>query len=141
MAMTRKELIEKLKATQAPIATTLRVDYLDVNGDAGACSLQYDIGREFTSAMGMVSAGIVAAMLDDSLSTAGALLSGLDKRMITLESTIHFAKSPPPGIFRAEGRTVRINDKEAQLESEVFDAFGELIARASATAVQVSVPG
>lgn len=139
--MTRKELIAKLKATDAPIASTLRVDYLDVNGDAGACSLQYDIGREFTSALGMVSAGIVAAMLDDALSTAGALLSGLDRRMITLDINIHFAKSPPPGIFRAEGRTLRVNGKEAELESELFDAFGELIARASANAVQVSVPG
>ncbi|MGB1139558.1 MAG: PaaI family thioesterase [Halioglobus sp.] len=139
--MTKKELIEKLRATESSVSSTLRVDYLDVNGEAGSCSLQYDIGNEFTSALGMVSAGIVSAMLDDALSTAGALLSGLDKRMITLESTIQFAKSPPPGIFRAEGRTLSINDKEAELESEVFDAFGELVARATATAVQVSIPG
>lgn len=139
--MTKKELIEKLKATQSPVSSTLRVDYLDVNGEAGSCSLQYDIGKEFTSSLGMVSAGIVSAMLDDALSTAGAMLSGLDRRMITLETNVHFAKSPPPGIFRAEGRTLHINDKEAELESEVFDAFGELVARASATAVQVSVPG
>jgi len=139
--MTKKELIEKLKASQSPVSSTLRVDYLDVNGEAGSCSLQYDIGKEFTSSLGMVSAGIVSAMLDDALSTAGALLSGLDRRMITLETSVQFAKSPPPGIFRAEGRTLHINDKEAELESEVFDAFGELVARASATAVQVSVPG
>ncbi len=139
--MTRKELIEKLKASGSPVSSTLRADYLDVNGDAGSCSVQYDIGNEFTSALGMVSAGIVAAMLDDSLSTAGALVSGLDKRLISLESNIHFAKSPPAGIFRAEARTLRINDKEMELQSELFDAFGELVAKATTTAVEVSLPG
>jgi len=88
----------------------------------------------------MVSAGIVSAVLDDAFSTAGALLSGLDKRVITLESRVQYAKSPPAGIFRAEARTLRINDKEVELECELFDAFGELVARATATTVQVALP-
>jgi len=138
--MTKKELIDRLRNTDSPISDSLRVDYLDVNGDAGSCSLQYDIGREFTGALGLVSAGIVSAMLDDALSTAGALLNGLDKRVITLESHVNYAMSPRAGIFRAEGRTTGVKDKEIQLESELFDAFGELVARATATAVQVNVP-
>ncbi len=93
-------------------------------------------GREdFTNPTGHIQGGVLSAMLDDAMSVAGLVASGMTSVMPTLEMKTSFFRPAAPGSLRAIGRVVKWGKTIAFLEGELFDEADRLIAKASATAM------
>jgi uncharacterized protein (TIGR00369 family) len=139
-AVNNDELRARLEATDSPIDQTLGLVFKSVAHASGICTLEFTIGRGFTNPMGVVFGGIQTSMLDAALSLAGTIKSGLIQGMVSLEIKTRYLKAAPPGVFRAEGRTISLGKRVAFLASEFFGPDGELVARASGTAFPMPFP-
>jgi uncharacterized protein (TIGR00369 family) len=85
--------------------------------------------------MGQVQGGYVCAMLDECMSVAGLVASGMTCVMPTLEMKTSFLRPAMPGRLRGVGRVVRWGKTIAFLEGELYDDQDRLLAKATATAM------
>ncbi|MBX3479840.1 MAG: PaaI family thioesterase [Caulobacter sp.] len=85
--------------------------------------------------MGQIQGGFVSAMLDECMSVAGVVASGMTCVMPTLEMKTSFFRPATPGSLRGVGRVVRWGKTIAFLEGELFDDQQRLLAKATATAM------
>ncbi|HYE45227.1 MAG TPA: PaaI family thioesterase [Caulobacter sp.] len=85
--------------------------------------------------MGQVQGGYVCAMLDECMSVAGLVASGMTCVMPTLEMKTSFLRPAMPGTLRGVGRVVRWGKTIAFLEGELYDDQDRLLAKATATAM------
>jgi len=85
--------------------------------------------------MGQVQGGYVCAMLDECMSVAGMVASGMTSVVPTLEMKTSFLRPAMPGPLRGIGRVIRYGRTIAFLEGELYDGEDRLLAKASATAI------
>lgn len=85
--------------------------------------------------MGQVQGGYVSAMLDECMSVAGLVASGMTSVVSTLEMKTTYLRPAMPGRLRGVGRVVRMGKTIAFLEGELYDEKDRLLAKASATAL------
>ena len=91
---------------------------------------------EFTNPAGMIQGGFLCAMLDETMSVAGIVASGMTVFLPTLEMKTSFsARRLPRNCSRCVGRVVKWGRTIAYLEGELYDADGKLLAKASSTAM------
>ena len=91
---------------------------------------------EFCNPMGQIQGGYLCAMLDDVMSVAGLVTSGMTHVMPTLEMKTSFLRpAMPGGRLRGIGRVLRWGKSIAFTEGELLDAEGRLLAKATATAM------
>jgi uncharacterized protein (TIGR00369 family) len=96
------------------------------------------VGRpEFTNPMGQIQGGFLSAMLDEALSIAGQVASGMTHVMSTLEMKTSYLRPALPGRLVARGHVQRLGRTVIFLEGEVRDADGKVCATATATALPV----
>ncbi len=138
--MTNLELLEKFRTVESPIDRTLGLEFVEVDREAGTCVLKFEIGREFTGPLGAVFGGIQSAMLDSALSIAGTAKSGNTMGMVSLEIKTTYLRTAATGTFTAKGRALKVGKKVAFLESDLFDADENLVAKACGSALPVPMP-
>lgn len=116
------------------VAQTFGARILEMEPENGTISMAYDVGTAFTNPMGGIQGGILAALLDDTMSLA--LWATLDKNETapTLELKINFIAPAVPGEFNGRGRIVSKGKKVCVLEGELRQN-GNLVARSTATAL------
>ncbi len=85
--------------------------------------------------MGQVQGGYVCAMLDEAMSVAGMISSGMTHVVPTLEMKTSFLSPAMPGSLRVVGRVVKWGRTVCFTEGELYDAEGRLLAKASGTAI------
>ncbi|KRA71681.1 thioesterase [Caulobacter sp. Root656] len=85
--------------------------------------------------MGQVQGGFVCAMLDECMSVAGMIASGMTSVVPTLEMKTSFLRPALPGPLKGVGWVVKQGRTVCFLEGELYDPEGRLLARASATAI------
>jgi uncharacterized protein (TIGR00369 family) len=85
--------------------------------------------------MGQIQGGFVCAMLDECMSVAGVVASGMTCVMPTLELKTSFFRPAMPGALRGVGTVARWGKTIAFLEGELFDDKDRLLAKATATAM------
>ena len=85
--------------------------------------------------MGQIQGGYVCAMLDEAMSVAGMITSGMTHVVPTLEMKTSFLRPAMPGQLRGVGRVVKWGRTVCFTEGELFDAEGRLLAKASGTAI------
>lgn len=85
--------------------------------------------------MGHVQGGYVSAMLDECMSVAGMVTSGMTCVMPTLEMKTSFLRPAIPGPLKGVGWVVKWGKTFSFLEGELYDPEGRLLAKASATAI------
>jgi uncharacterized protein (TIGR00369 family) len=85
--------------------------------------------------MGQVQGGFVCAMLDECMSVAGMIASGMTSVVPTLEMKTSFLRPAIPGPLKGVGWVVKWGRTVCFLEGELYDPEGRLLARASATAI------
>jgi uncharacterized protein (TIGR00369 family) len=87
--------------------------------------------------MGQVQGGYLTAMLDEVMSVAGLVASGMACVMPTLEMKTSFLRpaAADGGTIRGIGRILRWGKTIAFTEGDLFDPQGRLIAKASGTAL------
>jgi len=85
--------------------------------------------------MGQIQGGYVCAMLDEAMSVAGMITSGMTHVVPTLEMKTSFLRPTLPGSLRAIGRVVKWGRTVCFTEGELYDGGGRLLAKASGTAI------
>ncbi len=85
--------------------------------------------------MGQIQGGYVCAMLDEAMSVAGLITSGMTHVVPTLEMKTSFLRPAMPGSLRAVGRVIKWGRTICFTEGELYDGEGRLLAKATGTAI------
>jgi uncharacterized protein (TIGR00369 family) len=95
----------------------------------------FDASAQFTNPMGQIQGGYLCAMLDEVMSVACMVASGMTSVAPTLEMKTSFFRPALPGPLRGVGRVARWGKTVAFTEGELYDAEGRLLAKATGTAI------
>jgi uncharacterized protein (TIGR00369 family) len=85
--------------------------------------------------MKQVQGGYLCAMLDECMSVACMVASGMTHVAPTAEMKTSFFRPGMPGKIRGVGKVVRWGARVAFTEGELFDQEGRLLAKATGTAI------
>jgi len=85
--------------------------------------------------MKQVQGGYLCAMLDECMSVACMVASGMTHVAPTAEMKTSFFRPGMPGKIRGIGKVVRWGSRVAFTEGELFDPEGRLLAKATGTAI------
>ncbi len=105
-----------------------------VDPGAGTIEVGFTADARFLNPEGKVQGGFIAAMLDDTVGPGIFAMTAGEVFAPTINLNISFIKAALPGEFVGRGRVVNLGRTIAFLEGELFDAQGDLVARATATA-------
>jgi uncharacterized protein (TIGR00369 family) len=117
-------------------SATLGFQIVSVNQAERSVEATFEAREEFCNPMGQVQGGFLCAMLDDAMSLAGGVASGMTHVMPTLEMKTSFMRPALPGqTLRCIGRVVKWGRTIAFTEGELWSADGTLLAKATGTAM------
>jgi uncharacterized protein (TIGR00369 family) len=85
--------------------------------------------------MKQIQGGYLCAMLDECMSVACMVASGMTHVAPTAEMKTSFFRPAMPGKIRGVGKVVRWGSRIAFTEGELFDPEGRLLAKATGTAI------
>jgi uncharacterized protein (TIGR00369 family) len=85
--------------------------------------------------MKQIQGGYLCAMLDECMSVACMVASGMTHVAPTAEMKTSFFRPAVPGKIRGVGKVVRWGSRIAFTEGELFDPEGRLLAKATGTAI------
>ncbi len=119
---------------QPPGSETLGFRMLRVDQKAMLVEVEFQALKAFCNPMRQIQGGYLCAMLDDTMSVAGLVASGMTCVMPTLEMKTSFLRPAKPGTLRCIGKVLKWGRSIAFTEGELFDETGALLAKATATA-------
>ena len=109
---------------------------ISVCQETKSVEVSFDAQAElFSNPMKQVQGGYLCAMLDECMSVACMVASGMTHVAPTAEMKTSFFRPAQPGPLRGVGRVVRWGRTLAFTEGEIYDAEDRLLAKASGTAV------
>ena len=85
--------------------------------------------------MKQIQGGYLCAMLDEAMSVACMVASGMTHVAPTAEMKTTFFRPALPGVLKGIGRVAKWGRTIAFTEGELYDADGRLLAKATGTAV------
>ncbi|QUD90015.1 PaaI family thioesterase [Phenylobacterium montanum] len=85
--------------------------------------------------MGQIQGGYLCAMLDECMSVACMVASGMTAVAPTLEMKTSFLRPAMPGALKGIGRVIKWGKTVAFTEGELYDDQGRLVAKATGTAI------
>ena len=85
--------------------------------------------------MGQIQGGFLCAMLDECMSVACMVASGMTAVAPTLEMKTSFLRPALPGALKGVGRVLKWGRTVAFTEGELYDDQGRLVAKATGTAI------
>jgi uncharacterized protein (TIGR00369 family) len=85
--------------------------------------------------MKQIQGGYLCAMLDECMSVACMVASGMTAVAPTLEMKTSFFRPGTPGKIKGVGKVVRWGRQVAFTEGELYDSEGRLLAKATGTAI------
>jgi uncharacterized protein (TIGR00369 family) len=117
-----------------PCARLLGWKVLAAKPKEGWIKVGFDARWEFTNPAGYVQGGFLAAMLDDTMGPA--VFVHTEGRFFppTIDMHVSFLTPTRPGRLVGEGRVVQLGKSIAFMEGVLFDAAGNAVARATASA-------
>lgn len=136
--LTDAEMLERFSRTRtrAPSTETLGFRILAVRQADQTVEAEFEARAEvMANPMKLIQGGFLVGMLDEVMSTACVMMSGLTAAAPTLEIKTSFLRPVKAGRLRGVGRVVRWGRTIAFTEGELFDAEGRLVAKASGTAL------
>ncbi len=133
---TDEELLARFQNSknQPPGSETLGFRMLRVDQKAMRVEVEFQALKAFCNPMRQIQGGYLCAMLDDTMSVAGLVASGMTCVMPTLEMKTSFLRPARPGALRCVGTVLKWGRSIAFTEGELFDETGALLAKATATA-------
>ena len=115
---------------------TLGFRMVGVNQATRSVEVEFDAKAELLlNPMKQIQGGYLCAMLDECMSEACMVASGMTAVAPTLEMKTSFFRPGAPGKLRGVGRVVKWGRQVAFTEGELFDAEGRLLAKATGTAI------
>ena len=108
----------------------------------GVCQTDRSVEAEFDARaelllnpMKQIQGGFLCAMLDEVMSIACMVASGMNAVAPTLEMKTTFLRPGAPGPIRGVGRVIKWGRQVAFTEGELYDPEGRMLAKASGTAI------
>jgi uncharacterized protein (TIGR00369 family) len=115
---------------------TLGLRMTRVNQAERRVEAEFDARAEaLANPMKQVQGGFLCAMLDEVMSVACMVASGMTHVAPTLEMKTSFFRPAMPGKLTGIGRVVRWGKTIAFTEGEIYDNQGRLVAKATGTAL------
>ncbi|HEU0201212.1 MAG TPA: PaaI family thioesterase [Burkholderiaceae bacterium] len=114
----------------APFVTHLGIRFLEA--DAGAARTQVHLEPHHLNRGGVAHGGLIATLLDTTMSRAAAHAGGTARPFVTVEMKVAFM-SAGRGALRSDARCVHRTTTLAFCEGEVRDEADRLVATGSAT--------
>jgi uncharacterized protein (TIGR00369 family) len=116
-----------------PAATTLGFEFVDADVEAGTIELAFTATDAFTTPMGDVLGGFLAAMLYDTVGPCLLATLAPDEFIDTLALQTCFVRPAFAGRITAYGRIVHRTRDIALLEASLDQPTGEPVATGTAT--------
>lgn len=120
---------------EPPIARTLGLSILEADPETGRVVVTFQPTDAFVNAHGHVQGGIVASMLDATMGPALRVVLDQGQWAPNIDLAVRFIAPALPGTLTGHGAVVRKGGTVAFTSAELYDADGELLATATATAV------
>ncbi len=137
-AMTDDDILQRFQRSrnQPTGSQTLGFRLTAVSQAEKSVEVAFDARAELLlNPMKQIQGGYLCAMLDECMSVACMVASGMTHVAPTAEMKTSFFRSAAPGTLRGVGRVVRWGRTLAFTEGEIYDAEGRLLAKATGTAV------
>ena len=117
---------------------TLGFRLVSVNQEARRVEVTFEARAELLlNPMKQIQGGYLCAMLDECMSVACMVASGMTHVAPTAEMKTSFFRPAVPGSIRGIGQVLKWGKTIAFTEGELCDAEGRLLAKATGTAVPV----
>ena len=125
------------RAPLPPAATTLGLQFVDADVEAGTIELAFDAKPEWVNPAGNVLGAFVAAMLYDTVGPALLATLPPDQFQSTHDITVHFLRPARPSRLIGKGRIIRRDGDLVYLEASLIRDDGAIVATATATATVI----
>ena len=138
LVLTDEAILERFHRTknQPTGSQTLGFHIVSVNQAAMTVEVEFDARAELLlNPMKQIQGGYLCAMLDECMSVACMVASGMTHVAPTAEMKTSFLRPAAPGKIKGLGRVVRWGSRVAFTEGELFDVEGRLLAKATGTAI------
>ena len=138
--LTDDDILQRFLRTknQPTGSQTLGYKMLSVSQEKKEVEVQFEAKAELLSnPMRQVQGGYLCAMLDEVMSVACMVASGMTHVAPTAEMKTTFIRPAAFGTLRGVGRVIKWGRTIAFTEGELFDPEGRLLAKATGTAVPV----
>ena len=97
--------------------------------------MEFEVSPLFANPTGAVQGGFIAAMMDEAMSTCCIIASNVTMTAPTLEMKTSYLRRLMPGSASVEAQVLKWGRSAAFLESTCFDPDGNIVAKATATAI------
>ena len=137
-SQTDEEILARFLRTknQPASSQTLGFRMLSVSQATRTVEIAFDARAEvLANPMKQIQGGYLCAMLDECMSVACQVASGMTCVAPTLEMKTSFLRAGMPGALKWVGRVIKWGRTIAFTEGEIYDAEGRLLAKAMGTAV------
>ena len=137
-ALTDEAILQRfLRSKNQPTGSqTLGFRMVAVSQADRSVEVEFDARAELLlNPMKQIQGGYLCAMLDEAMSVACMVASGMTAVAPTLEMKTSFFRPGMPGKIRGVGKVVKWGRQVAFTEGELFDLEGRLLAKATGTAI------
>jgi uncharacterized protein (TIGR00369 family) len=137
-ALTDEAILQRFLRTknQPTGSQTLGFTLLSVSQAEKRVEVEFDAKPELLlNPMKQIQGGYLCAMLDECMSVACMVASGMTHVAPTAEMKTTFFRPALPGKLKGIGKVVRWGQRVAFTEGELYDAEGRLCAKATGTAI------
>lgn len=137
-ALTDEAILARfLRSKNQPTGSqTLGFRMVSVNQAQKMVEVAFDAKAELLlNPMKQIQGGYLCAMLDECMSVACMVASGMTHVAPTAEMKTTFFRPAMPGVIRGVGKVAKWGRTIAFTEGELYDAEGRLLAKATGTAV------
>jgi uncharacterized protein (TIGR00369 family) len=126
-----------LRAKNPPTGSqTLGFRMISVSQADRTVEVAFDARAELLlNPMKQIQGGYLCAMLDECMSVACMVASGMTSVAPTLEMKTSFLRPAMPGQLKGIGRVIKWGRTIAFTEGEIYDAEGRILAKATGTAM------
>jgi uncharacterized protein (TIGR00369 family) len=137
-ALTDEAILARFLRTknQPTGSQTLGFRMVSVSQATKSVEVEFDAKAELLlNPMKQIQGGYLCAMLDEAMSVACMVASGMTAVAPTLEMKTSFFRPGAPGKIKGIGKVVKWGRQVAFTEGELYDAEGRLLAKATGTAI------
>ncbi len=136
-ALTDEAILARFTASkrQPPGSQLLGFRMVRVSQAEREVEVAFEASEQLTNPMKQIQGGYLCAMLDECMSVACMVASGMTSVAPTIEMKTSFYRPALPGPIRGIGRVSRWGKTIAFTEGELYDAEGRVLAKATGTAM------
>ena len=126
---------------RSPSAELMGSQFQSWDAETGTITVHYTPPASFASPRGAVQGGLIAGFLDEVMGAALLASSDGEALPLNLDMNLTFLRMVPLETIVAKARVVKRGKRVAFLEGELYDQAGNLLTRATSTAIPTPMPG